>query len=182
MKPHNHVSVANSNCATASTLLSVALAVWSVKDACGGREKEPARPAPTGEVAIVSSAASDKKAESYDGTVVDSMTGKPVEGIQVTVRRLVNGKQDGGTKLASDAAGRFEIEIPAAWASVPHAELDIRFEAPGGQITSYDRCLSDDILQLNRNVTIGNLRFQQKLGLPPPFGQVLLFPTKQRQK
>src|SRR5579871_590424 len=115
--------------------------------------------------------------EAYSGTVRDAMTGKPVGGIKVVVRRLVNGKSAGNAQLASDTAGRFRIELPAAWAAQPEAQLAVDVEAPRGYVAFPYRAVMDE--RSESGVSIGDLRWQHELGVPPYFDRMLLFPTKE---
>jgi hypothetical protein len=115
--------------------------------------------------------------ESYGGTISDAITGKPVPGLKVVVRRLVDGKPAGKAELASDTVGQFRIELPAAWASLPEAQLAVDVEAPRGYVAfPYRRVMGESA---ESGVPIGELRWQQEFGVPPYFERMLLFPTKE---
>src|SRR5205814_7312418 len=115
--------------------------------------------------------------ESYRGTVIDAPTGLPVGGVKVVVRRLVNGKAAGSAEFASDAAGRFQIKLPAAWASPPEARIVVDVEAPRGYIASPYRAVMGESAETGE--ALGDLRWQQASGVPPYFDRMLLFPTKE---
>jgi len=177
-------SMCLTNLKTTTMLLVLALAGAGMGTAAFQRVGDsPAEPAPA-------STARDEPAKggprpspeqqakgTFAGAVVSAATDKPVKGVTVLVRRMVHGKAAGEVKLVSDAAGRFRIELPATWTSLPEAQLAVDVEAPRGFVAFPYR--TEMGASTESGVPLGALRWQQELGVPPYFDRILLFPTKE---
>ena len=102
--------------------------------------------------------------EAYSGTVNDAMTGKPVGGMKVVVRRLVNGKPAGKAELASDTVGRFRIALSAEWVSQPEAHLAVDVETPRGYYVI-------QLVEIGSKYIDGHLRRLTRQGFTQPVAQ-----------
>jgi RNA polymerase sigma factor (sigma-70 family) len=159
------------------TLVLTALGGWAVRSSRSSSEAEPSQLVANDPAATAARARSVEKEESYSGTVSDAMTGKPVGGLKVFVRRIVNGRPAGQAEFTSEKDGNFRIELPAAWDSGPEAQLAVHVEAPRGYVAfPYRKEMGEDT---ETGVSLADLRRLQKVGVPPYFHRVLLFPTKE---
>jgi RNA polymerase sigma factor (sigma-70 family) len=114
--------------------------------------------------------------KAFGGAVVEAGTDKPIRGVAVWVRRLVNGKPTGEVKLVSDAAGRFHFDLPADWAQTRHAKVAVSVEAPPGYAGFPYRTLLGRPTE--GGITLNALQTEKALGVPPYFDRILLFPTQ----
>jgi len=113
----------------------------------------------------------------FGGAVVDAASGKPVKGVTVMVRRLVEGKPSGEIKLVSNTEGLFKFELPAEWAKSTEAKVAVTVEAPSGYAGFPYRTQEGRSLDVG-GVVIEELLREKKLQLPPYFGRMLLYTTK----
>jgi hypothetical protein len=154
-------------CLLAASLAAGAIGLASQPEPAQVRADDGAPPA----------AAQPAAGGTYGGTISNAMTDKPVPGLAVHVRRLVEGKPAGEVKLVSDAAGHFHFDLPADWDKTPDARLAVTVEAPPGFVAfPYRKLLG---WSTERGVDLEELRRERALGVPQYFDRILLYPTKE---
>jgi RNA polymerase sigma factor (sigma-70 family) len=157
-------------------LMTASLAVGLAGQVPGPRPLPTARAAEGNPAPAVPAIPEVEGEGTFGGTVVDAISGKPVKGVTVLVRRLVKGKPSGEIKLASDVDGRFKFDLPADWAKSTDAEVAVTVEAPPGYVGFSYRMNAG--YSVDDGVAIEELLREKKLKLSPYFCRMLLFTTK----
>jgi hypothetical protein len=101
--------------------------------------------------------AADVTSKSYGGVVINHTTGKPVPGVKVAVRQLLEGKTVDETKLVSDAEGRFHFDLPSEKEVPADTEVAVTAEAPAGYVA-----FTEGATAYHRN-RVGQLRVEKAL-------------------